>query len=87
MLQHQSYAACEDELVRTRVRHRYVELVELARELSDAKPERLDDFIRHGMALNAAAALDVEALSINCDWVKAELNGTHTAQGGPAPDG
>jgi hypothetical protein len=39
------------------------------------------------MALNAAAALDVEALSINCDWVKAELNGTHTAQGGPAPDG
>ena len=55
---------------------------------SSPTPNRsLDDFIRHGMALNAAAALDVEALSINCDWVKAELNGTHTAQGGPAPDG
>ncbi len=31
MLQHQSYAACDDELVRARVRHRYAELVELAR--------------------------------------------------------
>ena len=30
MLQHQSYAACDDELVRARVRHRYAELVELA---------------------------------------------------------
>jgi AcrR family transcriptional regulator len=73
MLQHQAYAACNDELVRGRVRHRYAELVELARELSDAEPERLDDFFRHGMALNVAAALGVEDLSIGCDWVQAEL--------------
>jgi AcrR family transcriptional regulator len=73
MLQHQSYAACEDELVRARVRHRYAQLVELARELSDAPPERLDDFFRHGMALNVAAALGVEALSADSAWVKAEL--------------
>src|SRR5580700_4691168 len=49
MLQHQSYAACDDEVVRARVRHRYAELVELARTLSGAEPEQLDDFFRHGM--------------------------------------
>jgi AcrR family transcriptional regulator len=73
MLQHQSYAACDDELVRMRVRHRYAELVELARSLSNADPERLDDFFRHGMALNVAAALGVEDLSSGCAWVQAEL--------------
>ncbi len=74
MLQHQSYAACgEDELVRARVRHRYAELVDLAGSLSNAEPERLDDFFRHGMALNVAAALGVEDLSSDCAWVQAEL--------------
>jgi len=73
MLQHQSYAACEDELVRARVRHRYAELVELAGSLSGAEPEELDDFFRHGMALNVAAALGVEDLSSDCAWVQAEL--------------
>ncbi len=73
MLQHQSYAACEDELVRARVRHRYAELVELAGALSGAEPEELDDFFRHGMALNVAAALGVEDLSSDCAWVQAEL--------------
>jgi hypothetical protein len=72
MLQHQSYAACDDELVRARVRQRYAELVELARELSGAEPERLDDFFRHGMALNVAAALGVDELSASAGWVKAE---------------
>ena len=73
MLQHQSYAACDDEVVRSRVRHRYAELVELARRLSGGEPEQLDDFFRHGMALNVSAALGVEDLSIGCDWVQAEL--------------
>jgi AcrR family transcriptional regulator len=73
MLQHQSYAACDEELVRARVRHRYAELVALARSLSDAEPERLDDFFRHGMALNVAAALGVEDLSVQSAWVQAEL--------------
>jgi hypothetical protein len=72
MLQHQCYAACEDEVVRARMHHRYAELVELARELSGAEPERLDDFFRRGMALNAAA-LGVEDPSIACSWVQAEL--------------
>ncbi len=73
MLQHQAYAACEDELVRARVRHRYAELVALVRDLSGAEQERLDDFFRHGMALNVSAALGVEDLSIGCEWVRAEL--------------
>jgi AcrR family transcriptional regulator len=73
MLQHQSYAACDDELVRDCVRRRFAELVELARELSGADAERLDDFFRHGMALNVAAALGVEDLSVGCTWVADEL--------------
>ncbi len=74
MFQHQSYAACDDELVRTRVRHRYAELVELVKELSGAPDERVDDFFRAGMALNVAAAMGVEDLSLSCPWVQAELN-------------
>ncbi|HTA37279.1 MAG TPA: helix-turn-helix domain-containing protein, partial [Solirubrobacteraceae bacterium] len=39
MLQHQSYAACDDDVVRACVRRRYAELVELAAELSGADSE------------------------------------------------
>jgi AcrR family transcriptional regulator len=75
MLQHQAYAACNDELVRARVRRRYAELVAFVEERSGAEPERLDDFFRHGMALNVAAAMDVAELSADCSWVQAELAG------------
>jgi AcrR family transcriptional regulator len=80
MLQHQSYAACEDELVRARVRHRYAELVGLAQELSGADDERIDDFFRHGMALQVAAALGVEDLSATCPWVRSELSAASAAR-------
>jgi AcrR family transcriptional regulator len=76
MLQHQSYAACDDEVVRAHVRRGYAQLVELVEELSGAEPERLDDFFRHGMALNVAAALGVEDLSVGCDWVRTALSQT-----------
>lgn len=72
MLQHQSYAACDDEVVCARVRQRFAQLVELVRELSEADPERLDEFFRRGMALNVAAALGVEELSVQCPWMAAE---------------
>ncbi len=72
MLQHQSYAACDDDVVRASVRRCYAELVQLAQELSGAESERIDDFFRHGMALNVAAALGVEDLSVGCAWVAAE---------------
>ncbi len=73
MLQHQSYAACDDEVVRARVRHCYAALVGLAQALSGAEDERIDDFFRHGMVLNVAAALGVEDLSSDCAWIKSEL--------------
>lgn len=75
MLQHQAYAACHDDVVRARARHCHAEAVTLVQRLSGAPSERVDDFIRHGMALNVAAAMDVEALSVDCPWVKAEVSG------------
>lgn len=74
MLQHQAYAACDDEVVRARARHCHAEVVTLAQQLSGAPSERIDDFIRHGMALNVAAAMDVEALSVDCAWVSEEIS-------------
>jgi AcrR family transcriptional regulator len=85
MLQHQAYAACDDVLVRTRVRRRYAELVAFVGELSGADPERLDDFFRHGMALNVAAAMDVAELSAGCSWVQAELAGVALRDSGDVP--
>jgi AcrR family transcriptional regulator len=73
MLQHQAYAACDDDLVRSRVRHGYAQLVALAQELSGADAGRIDDFFRHGMALNVAAAMGVAELSADCSWVRDEL--------------
>jgi AcrR family transcriptional regulator len=80
MLQLQAHAACDDERVRACVRRRYAELVALAGTLSGADPERLDDFFRHGMALNVAAAMGVAELSADCSWVKAELEGLALAE-------
>lgn len=72
LLQHQSYAACADDVVRDRVRQLYAELASRVQALSQASPERIDDFFRKGMALNVAAALGVEDLSVNCGWIRAE---------------
>ncbi len=72
LLQHQSYAACDDEVIRERVRHRYAQLVCHVERLSGADQERIDDFFRHGMWLNVAAAMGVEDLSVGCEWVRAE---------------
>jgi AcrR family transcriptional regulator len=73
LLQHQAYAACHDEQVRAHVRRCYARLVDLARRLSKADDERLDEFFRHGMALNVAAAMAVPELSVAAAWVKDEL--------------
>ena len=72
LLQHQAYAACDDEVVRTSVRAWFARLVARAQELSGAEPERIDEFIRYGMWLNVAAAMGVEDLSAGCDWMRAE---------------
>ncbi len=72
MLQHQSYAACDDDVIRERVRVWYARLVSHVERLSGAEPEQIDDFFRYGMWLNVAAAMGVEDLSAGCEWVRAE---------------
>jgi hypothetical protein len=75
MLQHQAYAACDDEEIRDRVRACYARLVTRVERLADAEPERIDEFFRYGMWLNVAAAMGVEDLSVGCEWVMAEQRG------------
>jgi AcrR family transcriptional regulator len=73
LLQHQAYAACADELIRDHVRAKYALLVGHVERLSGAEPERIDEFFRHGMWLNVAAAMGVEDLSAGCAWMRNEL--------------
>jgi AcrR family transcriptional regulator len=76
MLQHQAYAACDDEVIRARVRAAYARLVAHVKGLSHADSERLDEFFRYGMWMNVAAAIGVEDLSAGCEWVRAEQDGS-----------
>ncbi len=84
MVQHHAYAACDDEVVRTRVRTLYAELVAQVQRLSGAEDERIDEFFRHGMWLNVAAAMGVEDLSASCDWMAAE--GADAGKAGARPE-
>lgn len=79
MLQHQAYAACDDEEIRIRVRSAYAGLVAEIVRLSQAEPERIDEFMRYGMWLNVAAAMGVEDLSVACQWVQAAAEGRRSA--------
>ena len=71
MLQLQAYAACDDELIRDRVRALYAQLVRHVETISGADQERIDDFFRYGMWLNVTAAMGVEDLSVGCEWIRA----------------
>jgi AcrR family transcriptional regulator len=83
MLQHQAYAACDDDVIRDRVRTCYAALVAHVKRLSGADSERLDDFFRYGMWLNVAAAMGVEDLSAGCEWLRDE-RAEPSEQGDPA---
>jgi hypothetical protein len=72
MLQHHAYAACDDDVVRERVRTCYAHLVAHVEALSGLEGERIDEFFRYGMWMNVAAALGVEDLSAGCEWMRAE---------------
>lgn len=74
MVQHQAYAACDDLVVRDRVRQLFAMLVGLAQQLSGAPDERLDQFLSRGMALNVAAAMGVADLTADSAWVCEELS-------------
>jgi AcrR family transcriptional regulator len=82
MLQHQAYAACDDEVIRDRVRACYARLVAHVERLSGAAPERIDGFFRYGMWLNVAAAMGVEDLSVGCEWLRAEAESAQDAGAG-----
>ncbi len=69
LLQLQAYAACGDDEIRDAVRGYWSKVGELARSLSGADEERLDHFFRGGMWLNVIAALGVEDLSEESDWL------------------
>jgi hypothetical protein len=56
--------------VRDTVRARWARLTISVPELSGAEDERVDDFFRHGMALNGQAAMGVPGLSVSGDWVQ-----------------
>ena len=73
MLQHQAYAACDDEEIRARVRACYARLVAHVEALSGADPERIDEFIAKGMWLNVAAAMGVGELSPTGPWLRDQL--------------
>jgi AcrR family transcriptional regulator len=70
MLQHQGYAACDDEVIRDRVRALYARLVTHVDQLADTDAESIDEFFRYGMWLNVAAAMGVPDLG--CEWIRAE---------------
>lgn len=72
MLQLQAYAACDDEVIRDRVRALYAQLVRHVETISGADQERIDDFFRYGMWLNVTAAMGVEDLSVGCEWIRAD---------------
>jgi AcrR family transcriptional regulator len=74
LLQHQSFAACDDPEIRDRVRSLFAHLVAHVERLAgDQIPqERIDEFFRYGMWINVAAAMGVEDLSVGCEWVRAE---------------
>jgi hypothetical protein len=72
MLQLQAYAACDDEVVRERVRALYAGLVRQVEAISGADQERIDNFFRYGMWLNVTAAMGVADLSVGCDWIRGD---------------
>jgi AcrR family transcriptional regulator len=72
LLQHQAYAACDDEVVRERVRGFYAHLVGHVKTLSNADSERIDEFFRYGMWMNVAAAMGVDDISAGCDWMRTD---------------
>jgi AcrR family transcriptional regulator len=72
MIQLQSYAACDDDVIRDRVRSLYARLVRHVEALSGADQERIDDFFRYGMWLNVTAAMGVADLSVGCEWIRSE---------------
>jgi AcrR family transcriptional regulator len=68
LFQMQSYAACSDPQIQTRVRERYADLVRQVEESTGASPAELWSFFSTGMLLNVIAALELDALAPSDEW-------------------
>jgi AcrR family transcriptional regulator len=68
LFQMQSYAACSDPEIQTRVRERYADLVRQVEQTTGASPAELWAFFSTGMLLNVIAALDLDALAPGDEW-------------------
>ncbi|HWF53646.1 MAG TPA: TetR/AcrR family transcriptional regulator [Solirubrobacteraceae bacterium] len=73
LLQHQAYAACGDDEVRTRVRACFDRLAAQVKALSGADDERVDEFFRYGMWINALAAMGATDICEHMEWVRDEF--------------
>jgi AcrR family transcriptional regulator len=68
LFQMQSYAACSDPEIQTRVRDSYATLVRQVAEATGAGPAELWGFFANGMLLNVIAALNLEVLAPGEEW-------------------
>jgi AcrR family transcriptional regulator len=72
-LQLHGYAACADDVIRQHIRTAFARLLLQVQQATGLDAERIDEFIRYGMWMNVAAALNVDALSPDCGWVSEQL--------------
>lgn len=68
LLQMQSYAACADPEIRSRVRDRFADCVRLVSELAEIGPAEAWEFFSTGMLLNVVASLDLHAIAAEEEW-------------------
>lgn len=69
LMQMQAYAACSDPEIQAHVRRRYVEQVRDIQRLTGADTAKVWSFFSHGMLLNVAASLDLQAIAGEEPWL------------------
>ena len=73
LFQMQAYAACSDDEVRRRVRHRWEGLVKLFGELSGAPVEAVTTYLARGMLMNVIASIGMVPAIGGREWAHKSL--------------
>jgi AcrR family transcriptional regulator len=73
LFQMQAYAACSDEDVRRRVRHRWEQLVNLVGELSGASQGEITVYFARGMLMNVVASMGMIPHKVGKEWAHEAL--------------
>jgi AcrR family transcriptional regulator len=81
LFQMQSFAACSDPEIQTRVRESFASIVRQVAEATGDGPAELWDFFSDGMLLNVIAALQLEALAPGEEWAACWLDPEQLHQG------